>query len=333
MSVQGFSDTDALGRIVPAELRELLRSRTLTLARPLWGRRHGRHASARAGLGLDFRDHRAYAPGDDPRMLDWRAVARRERLVLRQTESEDELRLTLVVDDGAGMAYGRASQSKRSYAHALAGGLAWLAHRQGDAVAAAIGRDGEVDSALLRPSSGRERLSALALHLSERDAKGRCPWGPLMDAVVPRLSRRSLLLVFGDFLDLGHAEQTDPERAEDDLMRGLSFLRARRHDVVLVQVLHRDEITFPWADRRMLEFIDLRRVLPRLEGPGRSLREGYLQRLHAHLERQEARCEAEGVFLHRVVTDQPLASAFVDLLGRLAGAAVPSVSLRQEAPP
>ena len=77
----GSSQSDALATIVPAELQELLRSRNLTLSAPIWGRRHGRHASARAGLGLDFRDHRAYVPGDDPRMLDWRAVARRQRLV------------------------------------------------------------------------------------------------------------------------------------------------------------------------------------------------------------------------------------------------------------
>lgn len=311
---------DALAKIVPADLRELLRSRTLTLARPIWGRRHGRHASARAGLGLDFRDHRAYVPGDDPRMLDWRAVARRERLVLRQTESEDELRLTLVVDDGGGMRYGAGSSNKRRYAQALAGGLAWLAHRQGDVVAAAIGREDEVDSTLLRHSGGRERLSALAHHLTERDAGGRCPWGPLMDAVAPRLSRRSLLVVVSDFLDLRHDAQPDADAAENALFRGLAHLRAKRHDVVLVQTLHRDEIAFPWADRRMLKFIDLRGLLPILEGPGRSLRDGYLERLHAHLAKQAARCESEGIFLHRVVTDHPLATGFVDLLGRLAGA-------------
>src|SRR5690606_14139521 len=91
--------TETIARILPADLRELLRTRVLLLQRPVWGRRHGRHRSARAGMGLDFRDHRAYVPGDDPRRLDWRAVARRDRLVLRQTESEDELPVVLVVDE------------------------------------------------------------------------------------------------------------------------------------------------------------------------------------------------------------------------------------------
>ena len=42
--------------------------------------------------------------------------------------------------------------------------------------------------------------------------------------------------------------------------------------------------------------------------------------LGAPLRRQAARCEAEGIFLHRMVTANPLARGFVDLLGRLAGA-------------
>lgn len=318
--MQGGSENNALSKIVPADLRELLRSRTLTLSRPIWGRRHGRHTSARAGLGSDFRDHRAYVPGDDPRNLDWRAVARHQRLVMRQTESEDELRLTLVVDDGAGMAYGAGEQQKRAYAQAVVGGLAWLAERQGDAVAAAIGRNETVDDALVRPSGGQERLQALAHHLCNTDAAGRCPWGPLMTAVAPRLSRRSLLVIVGDFLDLRHDGEPDAEAAQAALFGGLSHLRAQRHDVVLLQMLHRDEVTFPWADRRMLEFVDLRAVMPKLQAPGGSLRARYLERVGAHLREQTARCEAEGIFLHRMVTDRPLAEAFVDLLGRLAGA-------------
>lgn len=318
--MRGGADNEALGRIVPAQLRELLRSSTLTLARPVWGRRHGRHASARAGLGLDFRDHRHYVPGDDPRQLDWRAVARRERLVLRQTEAEDELALALVVDDGASMAYGKGEAQKRAYAHALAGGLAWLAHRQGDAIAAGIGRDGSVDEALLRPSSGRERLSAIALHLGDHEARGRCPWPPLLEKVAPRLPQRSLLVVLSDFTDLRSDDEDDADAREDELLRGLSHLRARRHDVVLVQVLHRDELEFPWRERRMLRFIDLRGLRSPLEGPGRSMRDGYLRRMNEHLARLHARCESEGLFLHRVVTDEPLAAGFVRLLARLAGA-------------
>jgi uncharacterized protein (DUF58 family) len=319
---------EALGRLVPAELRELLRGRQLVVRRPVWGQRPGRHTAARAGLGLDFRDHRQYVPGDDPRRLDWRAVARRERLVLRRTESEDELSLTLLLDGGAGMAYGEGREQKLRYAHAIAGGLAWLAHRQGDPVGVALGRMQAVDASLARPRTGRERLSALALRVADAAPQGRCPWSPLLAAVAPRLPRRSLVVVLSDLLDPG-TRADDAEAAQDELLRGLGQLRAHQHDVVIVQVLHADELSFPWAERSMLRFEDLRGLRPPLEAPGRSLRDEYLQRLGTHLRQLDERCEAEGLVLLRVATDEPVEDAFVGLLGRLAGeAGLPSAEVR-----
>lgn len=311
-------DDDALGRLVPAPLRELLRGRQLLVQRPVWGQRHGRHAAARAGLGLDFRDHRPYVPGDDPRRLDWRAVARRERLVLRRTESEDELSLVLALDGGGGMGYGEGAAHKLSYAHAIAGGLSWLAHRQGDPVGLALGRQQTVDVSLARPRSGRERLAALARRLAEAPARGRCPWVPLLAELAPRLPRRSLVVVLSDLLDPG-TRADDADAVLEELLRGLAQLRARQHDVVIVQVLHADELAFPWGERSMLRFEDLRELRPPLEAPGRSLRDEYLRRLAAHLRGLDARCEAEGLVLLRVATDEPVEDAFVGLLGRLAG--------------
>ena len=40
----------------------------------------GRHKSARKGASAEFAEHRAYVPGDDLRNLDWKLVARRQRL-------------------------------------------------------------------------------------------------------------------------------------------------------------------------------------------------------------------------------------------------------------
>lgn len=314
-------DDDAdrlLGQLVPADLRELLRSHTLLLKRPVWGRRHGRHRSARAGVGLDFRDHRPYVAGDDPRRLDWRAVARRDRLVLRQTEAEEELPVVLVVDEGGNMAYGSGDATKARAARAIAGGLAWLASRQGDPISAVAGSNGRVDTGLLRPVSGHERLVALARLLGREEPSGRCSWGTMLHELAPRLRPRSLVVVLSDFLDPGVGE-ADPAGAEQDLWRALMHLRARRHDVVVVQVLHRDELEFPWTERNMLRFEDLRGVLPDHEGPGASLREGYRAALAAHLTSLEETCERGGLFLHRVVTDEPLAETFMGMLARLSG--------------
>ena len=308
----------ALAEIVPADLSELLRTQDLRLRRPVWGRRYGRHASRRVGLGLDFRDHRPYSPGDDPRQLDWRAVARRDRLVLRQTEAEDDLAIVLVADASAGMGYGDARARKWNVARTLAAAIAWAAIRQGDAVGLVLGKSGALDTGLVRPAAGHERLDAIARGLLAAEPSGRAPWRELLPSIAHRLPRRSLIVFLSDLLD--PAERLDDAgEVEGDLLRGLAYLRAREHDVVFVQVLHRDEVEFPWDDRRTLKFVDRRGLRVAVEGTGVNLRANYLARLEGHLRGVAQACESTGIFYERVLSDAPLTATFMGMLARLAG--------------
>ena len=312
----------ALAAVVPPELRDLLRGRQLVLARPVGGPHAGRHAGVRAGLGDQFRGHVPYSPGDDPRRIDWRAVARRDRLVLRQTDAEDALSLVLLVDAAGGMAYGTGTSNKQRHAAALAAALAHLALRQGDNLGFALGRAGALELAQLRPRSGPSRLGALA-HALTREASGVCPLPDLVAAVAPTLPRRSLVLLLSDLLD------PDPTRPDGDeqLLRGLAALRSRGHDVVLVQVLHRDELELPWTERGMLRFEDPRGAREAVEGHAPGLRGAYLERLHAHLGGLERGCAESGLHLHRTVTDEPLTGALLALLARLSGHPEPAPTL------
>lgn len=310
--------SEALARLLPADLRELLRTRTLMLQRPVWGRRQGRHRSARAGVGLDFRDHRPYVPGDEIRHLDWRAVARRDRLVLRQTEAEDELPVSIIIDGSGGMGYGSGRTRKIDAARSIAGALAWLASAQGDTVGLSVGLEGRAEAELARPASGHERMVAVTKLLLDLQPSGVCPWPEVLAAVVPRLPRRSLVVVLSDLLDPGGQGRSEDDEA---LLRGLSQLRARQHDVVVVQLLHADETGFPWEQRRMMRFVDLHGQREPIEAAASNLRDDYLQRMREHLQWLDRRCEAEGLFLERWQTDAPLADAFVSMLARLSGVA------------
>lgn len=309
----------ALAQLVPPELREALRSQDLRLGRPVWGRRQGWHRSKRAGVGHDFRDHRQYVPGDDLRMLDWRAAGRRDGLVLRQTEAEQELSIALLIDGGGGMAYGDGAQQKWRVAGSFAGALSWMALRQTDRIGFGVGRDGDVDHGSLRPSGAHARTRGLAHAFVDQQPAGRCPWRELVSATSPRLPRRSLVVAVSDFWDVGDSANDDPDAALEELLGGLSHLRSRGHDVLLIQVLHRDELDFPWEDRRVYRFEDLARTRPAIEGPAITLRDAYLSRAHAYLERFELDCEREGLHLHRVVSDEQIGDAFLGLLARLQG--------------
>jgi len=50
------------------------------------------------GSSIDFQDHRAYAPGDDPRHLDWAAYARTNHYMMKLFREEVSPRLDVVLD-------------------------------------------------------------------------------------------------------------------------------------------------------------------------------------------------------------------------------------------
>ena len=309
----------AITSVLPAELRSLLRSHPLRLAWPVAGRRTGMHRSRRVGQGQDFRDHRPYVPGDDLRQLDWRAAARHDRLVLRRTEAEQALNLVLLVDGHGGMAYGEPGETKWRTAGAMATALATLALRQGDSVGYAhVGHEG-VEAERLRPTQDRARLERLASHFVAPPEQGRGAWRELVQSLPAQLRSRSLVVVLSDFLDLAVRPEDDADQAEAELLDGLALLRGRQHEVVLLQVLHRDEIDFPFNDPRVIRFEDLRGRLRPVEAPGSELRSTYLERMQAHLDGFAEGAERRGLRLHRLVSDQPLTSGLLELLARIAG--------------
>ncbi len=66
-------------------------------------RRIGERQARRAGPGEGFYDQRPYVPGDELRLLNWRAYARTGRLYVRQPILTGEARFTLWIDGSESM--------------------------------------------------------------------------------------------------------------------------------------------------------------------------------------------------------------------------------------
>ena len=97
----------------------------------------GLHRSPLHGFSVEFSEHRKYAPGDDPRLLDWSVLARTDRLYVRKYQAETNLQCHLLVDTSASMAYpapaeGAAARrmSKLEYAICLAAALGYHVPRR-----------------------------------------------------------------------------------------------------------------------------------------------------------------------------------------------------------
>ncbi len=294
----------------------------------MWGQRAGRHAADRAGLGHLFRAHRPYVAGDDPRLLDWRAMARHDRPMIRQTEGEEQLSLIALLDRSGAMNYGEGPTHKYSYAAALIAALAHLTLRQGDRFGFASGGDGATDTRQIRASGGAQRLHALALALSSANAdnadnalRGTCPWGPLVEETAPRLPKRALVLAVSDFLDpCPAADEAMAREAELDLWRRFAGLRARGHDVVLLQILHADERSPPWAGDDLLRIVDPKGRRKDLVGTARALKRRYQARFAGHQRALTRHCEEQGIHLISAHSDAPLEDTLLALLACLRGA-------------
>ncbi|MEE9383992.1 MAG: DUF58 domain-containing protein [Nannocystaceae bacterium] len=315
-----MAEDGALGSLLPVDLRERLRMSDLSAPRGTFGERSGQHRSQRPGLGHEFRDHRPYVPGDDLRRLDWRAAARQDKLILRQTEAEAELTATVVLDASGGMGYGEGEKQKWRHATAVAAAVALVASQRHDRLRFLIGREQEVDLRGVRRCGVHE----LHLRLAERCAvgtSGRCPWSKLLSHTAETARKRGVVVVISDLLDLADATDDDSDLALERALDQLAMLRSQRQRIVLVQVLHPDELNFPWLETKVFRFEDLTRSQVAVEGVGAQLGDSYLKKIRSYLARVEAGAEARQLRLVRIVTDAPLRDGVLRVFGNTPPAA------------
>jgi uncharacterized protein (DUF58 family) len=230
----------------------------------------GLHKSPHHGQSVEFAEHKEYAPGDEIRLIDWKAYGKFDKYYVKKFEQETNLRAYLVVDASGSMGYrgDPARMTKLEYASAMAASLAYLLVRQQDAAGLVVVA-GKVRSAL-PPRATAGHLAPIVQALEGARAEGPTELGEAVDWVMEHAPRRSSVLVFSDLLD-----------REERILRRIAQLGKRRHEVTLFHVLDPAEIEFPFEDPTLfLSMEDERQV----EANGRDMRRGYLELLRRWLD-------------------------------------------------
>jgi uncharacterized protein (DUF58 family) len=284
-----FLDPAALMAIRNLELR------ARSVVEGFW---HGLHRSPYHGFSVEFTEYRPYSPGDDPRYLDWRLVARTDRYFIKKFEDETNLRCHLLVDASRSMSFGSRGYTKADYARTLAATLAWFLHHQGDATGL-LTFDGEVREYLpARHRPGHLRQLMLAL---EKPAEGRATdlTAPLR-RMAELVRKRGLIVLLSDLL----APVTE-------LDAPLALLTAGGHEVIVFQVLDPAELDFAFTAAARFEDLETGRDLflePALA------KQDYQRRLDEHLAAVKATCQRLGITHVQLSTAQPLELALFDFL-------------------
>jgi len=156
----GSGEPPRPGLLDPTDLARLasldLRARTI-----VEGAFSGMHRNLHPGTSVEFTEHREYAPGDEIRRIDWKAVGRADRYYVKRFEDETEMHTFLVLDASASMGYRRRGVSKLDYAGYLAGALAYLVGSR--AMPPGCCSSTRVRAASCRPRPGRTNPRGLPL--------------------------------------------------------------------------------------------------------------------------------------------------------------------------
>ena len=295
-AAQSFIDPRVLGQIGDLAL----------LARAVVdGFLHGLHRSSRAGLSLDFAEHRPYQPGDDLRRIDWRVYGRTDRFYLKTYEADTNSDVVFALDASASMDYGSDSVTKFDYARFLTASLAWLAQRQGDRVGLVTLQGAAVD--VVPPSTRHLNLILHTLGRAKAKGPGQIPL--TLDKVAQLRSRTGIVVLVSDCYE-------DPAV----LRRALGGMRSRGNDVVVFHVIDPAERDLPWSAPGNFEDAETGARMPLRPD---DLRKQYQEIFAGHRAELLREFGRENIDYTAVETDKPLDAAlrtFLDL--RLMGSRV-----------
>ncbi len=233
----------------------------------------GLHKSPYHGFSVEFAEHRLYNEGQSTRHIDWKVFARTDRLYTKQYEEETNLRCLIVLDCSPSMFYPQDSLAKFRFSLYSASAIAYLLHRQRDAVGLCLFSDKiEEYTPIKSTASHLDKVFAILENTIQQGSKKlkSTNVADVLHEIAEKTHRRSLVVIFSDMFD-GNEDPTE-------LFKALQHLKHNKHEVLLFHVSdHETELAFNFEERPY-EFIDLENG-EKLKLNPMEIREGYIAQL------------------------------------------------------
>lgn len=228
MPSQSFLDP-----VVIAQLGNL----SLRARRILDGLYAGHHQNKNRGHSQDFSEHRPYNPGDDLRSLDWKVFGRTDRLAVKQFEEQTNVGATVFLDHSASMGFSWAGRiSKLEYAKTMAAAIGYLVVAQHDAIGLIA------HSQHLPPGSQLGHLNRFFEVLGALEAQGRWDTKAIGSFFGTVQKKRGFVIVFSDLME-----------NEEETMRLIRAIQARKNEVLIFQILDPAEKDLPFQGPTLFE--------------------------------------------------------------------------------
>ncbi|RFP64095.1 DUF58 domain-containing protein [Hymenobacter lapidiphilus] len=212
------------------QLVRRLRQMEIRILKAVDAQLQGNFHSVFKGTGLEVDEVRLYQYGDEVRAIDWAVSSKGHGTFVKTYKEEREQQVLLLLDVSASQQVGAAGRRKLDMGRDICGVLALAAARQ-DAQLGLLAFSDQKE--LYLPSGkGNHHAYSLIKRLYELEPQHRqTAVAAGIKQALGLLKRRSIVLLISDFIDA-------------DYERELTML-ARKHDLVVLQLLDQREQEFP----------------------------------------------------------------------------------------
>ena len=246
----------------------------------------GLHQSPFHGFSVEFAEHRAYNNGESVRNVDWKLMARTDKLFVKQFEEETNLRCFLVLDTSSSMNFPEKGLSKLEFGVYAAASLMYLFKKQRDAFGLCLFSD-EVN--FISPAKSTSAhlfylFAQLEKVLQDKKSKQATEISNVLHQLAGQVHKRSLIIIFSDML-----ENALDEQKSANLFAALQHLKHSKHEVVIFNISdHQKELEFNF-ENRPYHFVDLESGAEIKVHPN-EIREGYRSALNKYRHNLELKC-------------------------------------------
>jgi uncharacterized protein (DUF58 family) len=246
----------------------------------------GLHQSPFHGFSVEFAEHRLYNNGESVKNVDWKLMARTEKLFVKQFEEETNLRSYLLLDTSSSMNYPDKGVNKLQFSIYSIAALMYLFKKQRDAFGLGLFSD-RVDW-LSRARSTSTHLYYLFAELEKAynkpKANSQTDIAGVLHHIAEDIHQRSMIILFSDML-----ENAMDGQKSDALFAAIQHLKHNKHEIIIFNVTdHKKELAFDF-DNRPHHFVDLEtgeelRVHPK------EIKTSYLSSLHTWRHDLQLKC-------------------------------------------
>ncbi len=202
----------------------------------------GLHKSPYHGFSIEFSEHRPYTFGDEIKFIDWKLLAKTDKLYIKQFEEETNLKSYILFDKSSSMNFGSDDITKFEYAKNICACLSYLMIKQQDAVGLTT-FDKKIKTSI-PPKSKTSHLNYLLKVLNNTKIEGETKISTILHSLAESIKKRGLIILISDLID-------NPK----DVLSGLRHFRHKGHEVMIFHIIDDKEINFDFNSP--INFIDL----------------------------------------------------------------------------